>query len=352
MYIDESSFRRDSNNFDFLRLLGAFLVFYTHSFGDNEFLYRITNRAYNIGTWGMYTFITLSGFLLCRSITKMPVRYFLWNRFLRLCPAIAVCSILTAFIPGWIFTTLPDKAYFSHPETWYFILQNSFPVRMVMSLPGVFNGKAINASLWTIPLEIKFYALLIVGAISGILNKRLILAILWLSLLLLNTIFNKEVKSLDGMLNHFHSLAYLGVFFFGGVVFYLYREKIPMRFSIWLLFLAAWLLTWKFYAPYVQIPAAFFFIYTIIGIGTSKIRIPFPHADISYGFYLYAYPVQSSIHYAWGDVLSFWQYFFLSLLIIIALATASWFLIEKKALALKIHRRPFPAEQLVTQPKD
>lgn len=357
MYIDGSSFRRDNNNFDFLRLLGAFLVFYTHSFGvrhmvAGEYLYRITNGLYNVGTWGMYTFITLSGFLLCRSITRMPVRHFLWNRFLRLCPAIIVCSILTVLIPGWIFTTLPGTVFFSHPETWHFLLQNSIPVKIVMSLPGVFNGESINSSLWTIPLEIKFYALLMLAALSGLLNRRLVFALGWLLLLLFNTIFNKEIRSLGGMLNHIHSLAFLGVFFFGGVVFYLYRDKIPIRFSIWLLLLAAWLLTWKFYKPYLQIPAAFFFIYTVIGIGISRFRIPFPAADISYGFYLYAYPVQTSIQYAWGNQLNFWQYFLITLLIIMALATASWFLVEKKALALKVHRRALPVKNLIAEPED
>lgn len=357
MYIDEINFRREHNNFDLLRLSGAFMVFFTHSYGIRkiysiEFLYALTNGLYNIGTWGMYTFITLSGFLLCRSITRLSIRDYLWNRLVRICPAIMVCSVLTILIPGWIFTTLPGRVFFSHPETWHFLVQNSFPVKVVMALPGVFNGEAINASLWTIPVEIKFYALFVLASLSGLLNKKLLFALGWFLLLLINTHFNKEIRSMGGVFHHLHSLLYLGVFFFGGAVFYLYRDRIPVRFSIWLVLLAAWLLTWKFYQAYLQIPAAFFFIYSIIGIGVSKIRIPFPSADISYGFYLYAYPIQTSIQYAWGDQLSFWQYESVTLLITTSLATASWFLIEKKALSLKKHRRVIFTKNLVAQPED
>ncbi|PZQ99015.1 MAG: hypothetical protein DI539_28850, partial [Flavobacterium psychrophilum] len=146
-----------------------------------------------------------------------------------------------------------------------------------------------------------------------LLNKKAFIASIWVLLLILNTLFNKEVRGFEGEFRHIHTLLYLGEYFGGGVVFYLYRDKIPVRWWIWLLLLGTWLLVWKFNPAYLQLPAAFFFIYTIIGIGTSSIRVPFPQADISYGFYLYAYPVQASVQYAWGTQLNLWQYFLITL---------------------------------------
>lgn len=357
MYIAESNFRRENNNFDVLRLSAAFMVFISHAYGFTKIhiepLHALTGGYFRLSTWGLMIFFTLSGFLICRSVTRSSsISNYFWKRFLRISPAIAVCSAFTILIPGWLFTTLSTKAFFSHPATWYFLVQNSFPVRVVMFLPGMFNEKSINVSLWTIPVEIKFYVLLPIASLTGLLNKKVLFTSGWIMLVVLNTYFNKEIRDIGGEFRNLHSLLYLGQYFFGGVIFYLYKDKIPVKFPIWLLLLAAWVLVWKFSPAYLQIPTVFLFIYTIIGVGVSSIHIPFPRADISYGFYLYAYPVQASVYYAWGNQLNFWLYNLVCLLIIISLATASWFLVEKKALSLKKRRSVVPAENLIPQPEN
>lgn len=355
MYIGEVTFQRKNNNFDVLRLLAALGVFISHGYAFTkeivvEPLYALTGKYY-LSSLGLMTFFTLSGFLVCRSLSRSTVRDYLWNRFLRICPAIAVCSLFTILVSGCIFTTLPLREFLFHAHTWYFLVQNSFPVRVVITLPGVFDGKAVNASLWTIPLEIKLYALLLLAHLFRMFSKRMLLVCGWIVLILINLFFAKQLLSLTGLKN-LYGLLYYGMYFFGGTVFYLYRDKIALRFSIWLLLLALWLLTWLFIPVYLNISAVFFFVYTIIGAGVSKVRTPFPQIDISYGFYLYAFPVQRSIYYAWGDQPGYWPFTLVTLLITVILATASWFLAEKSALTLKKHRRVVFAEKLIAYPEN
>jgi peptidoglycan/LPS O-acetylase OafA/YrhL len=351
MYITEAKFQREQNNFDALRLLAAFMVFITHSYGfPIDPISRLTGRTYTLSSFGLIIFFTLSGFLVCRSISRSSLKDYFWNRFLRICPALAVCSLLMVIIPGCIFTTLPLGEFLLHPGTWHFLLQNSFPVQVVFKLPGVFNGRAVNVSLWTIPLEIKFYIALALLPLTRVLSRRLLVLASW-GLLVTITFTIKNKADLTGIRTLSTTLFY-ATYFFGGVVFFLFKEKIPVRFGIWLLLATGWLLAWKFSRSFFPFTAFLFFIFTIVGVGVSKIHLPFPHADISYGFYIYSYPVQRSIYYAWGDDLSFWQYFLTTLVITLLLATASWFLVEKKALSLKKHRSVTPVEELIAQPEN
>ncbi|AXY77086.1 acyltransferase [Paraflavitalea soli] len=355
MYIAEATFQRKHNNFDALRLLAALGVFISHGYGFTnpqkvEPLYALTGR-YLLSTLGLFIFFSLSGFLICRSLNRSTVKDYLWNRILRICPAIAICSLFTILVTGCIFTNLPVREFLFHVETWHFLVQNSFPVRVVLTLPGVLDGKAVNASLWTIPLEIKMYLLLLLAYLLRLFSNRWLLACSWSMLIVVNLFFANQLLHLSGLKN-LYPLLHFGAYFLGGAVFYLYRDKIPVRFSIWLLLLALWLLAWKFFPVYLDTAALFFFIYTIIGVGVSSIHIPFPRIDISYGFYLYAFPVQRSIYAAWGDQPGYWPFTLTTFLITTLLATASWFLIEKRALSLKKHRSVVLTEKLIGQPED
>jgi peptidoglycan/LPS O-acetylase OafA/YrhL len=354
MYISEEHFERKNNNFDAMRLLGAISVFISHGHGftnkEAEPLYALTGRYY-VGKLGLFIFFTLSGFLISRSLTRSSVKDFLWNRFLRICPGIAVCSLLTILVTGCIFTTLPVKEFLLHFQTWYFLIQNSFPVRIIFTLPGVFDGKGVNASLWTIPVDIRMYGILLMAYLLRLFTKRWLIVCGWILLIIAYLFFTKLLMNISGLKN-LYSLFYVGTWFIGGAVFYLYRDKVPVRFSIWILLLVLWLATWKFFPYYLSISEMLFFIYTIILAGVSKIHIPFPKADISYGFYLYAFPIQQSIYHAWGDQLSPWQFHAISFSTTLIFGIASWFLVEKKALTLKKHRGVVLTEKLIAQPED
>ena len=84
------------------------------------------------------------------------------RRMLRIVPALAVISIISALILGPVVTTMPLHDYFSAMGTWRYLL-NSFGYTEFY-LPGVFGSNplpdAVNGSLWTIKFELEGYILL------------------------------------------------------------------------------------------------------------------------------------------------------------------------------------------------
>ena len=59
------------------------------------------------------------------------------------------------------------------------------------------------------------------------------------------------------------------------------------------------------------------------------------YGDISYGIYIYAFPVQQTFIWLWKDAIPWWLLLFFVLITTTIFAFLSWHLIEKKALKLK-----------------
>ena len=324
------------NNFELLRLLAALLVLIYHSY----WLWNITDPLLRVGIpyplsgCGVAIFFVISGFLVCKSLLHSTIKGYLLNRFLRIWPALAACTVFTLIVPGLFFTTLPTKEFLSHPQTLYFFWQNLLPYRVAFYLPGVFNGESVNGSLWTIPLEIKLYFVLLIISLAGLLKRKELFLFAWIAVLILFVAFNSSFVKLDKYFEAQRFFIY-GLLFSGGALFYLFKEKIPFTWYIFIFLFVAYTATLLWFPSLQRITEYPFYIYTVLAIGCSKTKIPFMKADISYGMYLYAFPIQQCIYYTWGTSLSFLNYNLLAIALTSILATASWYIIEKKALLLK-----------------
>ena len=73
--------------------------------------------------------------------------------------------------------------------------------------------------------------------------------------------------------------------------------------------------------------------------------------DVSYGLYIYAFPVQQLLAMYGVTKYGFTPYFVCALAITLALAAASWFTIEKPSLSLK-HLDLFPARARSERPAE
>jgi peptidoglycan/LPS O-acetylase OafA/YrhL len=60
--------------------------------------------------------------------------------------------------------------------------------------------------------------------------------------------------------------------------------------------------------------------------------------DLSYGLYIYGWPVEQALLYVSGGALAWWQLFPLALILSAAIAFLSWHLVEKPALRFKPRR--------------
>jgi peptidoglycan/LPS O-acetylase OafA/YrhL len=232
-------------------------------------------------------------------------------------------------------TRLPAREYWFSRQTWSYFGVTWLSVYRF--LPGVFESNPIahvvNGSLWTIPFEVRWYLILMVLGMVGILRWRwlvlfFLVAVAWISL----------VRYQAGAAPVPKWIYQLGVFFLAGVVLHRFRIWAARPASSALVLACAatlsWLIGWRYLAVLLVVPFA------VIWLGnqsTPLLRRAGRFGDPSYGLYLYAFPVQQLVVFLTQNRLSFWPALSLCLTVTVVLAYASWHGVEKPFLKLKRH---------------
>ena len=334
------------NNFNLVRFLAAFAVLWSHS-------YAITLGPQNHEPWVRWlgytpagvavdVFFVTSGFLVCASLLRLDnFKAFVRARALRIFPALVVMSLLLALVMGPLFTTLPLGDYFTSSETWKFIFKDSTVLTGVkFRLPGVFYGHpmdhVINGSLWTLPFELRCYLTLAFVWWGAKFAKHKTLRSFIRMLVIGTTLMLLAFWASHAFgYKHWHTFR-LFFMFFCGAVFWVFRERIPMRTSI----LVAMLVP---LAAAVVVPKYFFWVYPLV---TAYIVLWFAYVpggwirgfnrfgDYSYGIYIYAFPVQQML-VALIPGITPEQMILAAAAGTLPLAMASWHFVEKPMLARK-----------------
>jgi peptidoglycan/LPS O-acetylase OafA/YrhL len=326
------------NNFDFLRLLAAFFVILTHSYSLLDLGPDLLQRLIGIpfSTLGLWIFFTTSGYLVTASACKQSNWRYWYKRALRILPAFYVC-IMLMIIMGALITGTPLIKYFLNDHAWTY-LKNLTIFNLQYELPGVFLNnsfaRAVNGSIWTIPYEVLLYALPPLFLLT-VRFLKIILPALIIALLLTTGIWAPLLTSRSFLGLNLYMFASLGWYFFAGLLLYLYKDKINVDNEI-----AGWsLLSWII-LKFSTLASAIAVPILIIWIAHKSIKgrfIQLP-VDLSYGLYLYAFPVSqlliaSSIPLTPVKLLTF------TLIFTIPFALLSWFFVEKPFLKLKYARR-------------
>ena len=341
MYISEKIQSARENNFDFLRFFAATLVIFSHSYaltGVNSEPYLVLTGYASFGMLAVDIFFILSGFLIVKSWLDKPLMFdYLKKRFLRIIPGLCVAVMLTVFILGPMVTTLSMWKYFSHPLTTEYIKNAYLSVNFF--LPGVFAGNtykdAVNGSLWTLPIEFKFYIFVLILGLINFFRKRILsllgVIVLW-GIALMN-IYHPLYFNLDSLQQEvLRTLLYFSM----GAVFYLYRDKVRLSRPFFALAVALLILT--FHQPFGALASYLVLPYIILFVGLHKIKalnIFSKYGDFSYGLYIYAFPIQQTLVYLAKNEISVPVLFIEAFLLTLLFAIGSWFLVEKPFLKLK-----------------
>lgn len=321
------------NNFTALRFFLALVVLFGHSFpisgnGSDPVTVLILPHAW-IGSVAVGGFFAVSGFLVSASISNRSLRDFAVSRALRLYPAVMVYSLVAIFIIGPMATSSSLVAYF-HATPWN-NLWNSLLWEWSYNLPYAFSDRpfagSTNGSTWTLPAELRCYVAVFVFGLLGFFSSRSA-ANMSLLLVLFLIKFNFPLVPLFGMNVQFQEPL---IFFIVGSFFWINREYIPLSWILcFFLILATFFAAgtaWYFYA---YIPAV---VYTVLMIAY---RLPYVDmdrfGDISYGLYIYAWPIQQLV---WAPGQSAYENALYSSLIVIPLAYLSWRFVESPALRLR-----------------
>lgn len=354
--VRRSAGRAPDNNFDLVRMLAASAVLVSHSYpiwGRRPDPLQLVMNGVPIGEIAVSVFFVISGYLVCQSwvFDPHPLRY-LARRALRLLPALYVTLLVSTFVAGPLLTSLPARDYWASPMTWDYL--RGFGVFWLQgSLPGVFADSfyplAFNGPLWTIRIEAACYIVLMGLGVLGVLRSRLFTVLAAAACIgtylaihaRAGTFQAVSILYMDAL-----SLSRLAALFFSGAALYQCRDLVPRL--PWVAVLVLGLLMAIASSPYYPLAFHLAFPYAILCLALTPLPVLSRFGrfgDFSYGTYLFAWPVQQAVMSAWGHALPLWGYIAVSLAITVALAAASWHLIEKRALARKPRARGLPSAQ-------
>lgn len=334
--------RGGQNSFDLLRLGAAFAVLVSHSFvlayGSEaaEPIYRFTEGRYSLGFLAVAAFFVLSGFLISASADRSSsIRSFVDKRARRILPALWVSTVATILVLGLFATTRPVLEYLQNIQTWRY-LANAVFLPHDYTLPGVFDAnpfpRSVNGSLWSLKYEVACYALVLLAA-QGTRRFRLcFFTVAFVASSVLQLVV--DPASLRGITYHVALLSKVLPFFAVGAIAYDIRDRLPV--SRTGLIVAAAVAPLALTAAHAHALVAASLAYLLLGLGsldTISARRLRAFGDISYGVYLYSFPVQQLVVMLalpgsrtwWGNVL-------FAAPIVILLATASWYLVERPML--------------------
>ena len=329
------------NSFNLVRLAAAGAVVVSHSFalrhGDIVGEPLSASTPYTLGQHAVNVFFVLSGVMVSRSWDLNPsLTRFALARGLRIYPGLLVCGLITALVLGALGTAAPLGAYFTDRDTLLYPLLVAVRFNQA-GLDAVFTEGtkpgAVNASLWTIKYELAAYGLFAAAAALGLVRRRA--AVLAALLVLAAAVIGLDLTGLGESRPGLEAPGRFFLSFALGLAAYAYRERVALRWDV-LAGLATLAIASRGLA--VQEPA--FILFTGYGALVLGSRV-MPNlsawagrTDLSYGLYLYAWPIQQLLLQHW-PAMEVPAHIALSLTGSLACAALSWPLVERPALALK-----------------
>lgn len=318
---------RKQNNFDLLRLLCSLLVIAGHAVplqdAPPQYTKYVAYSNTSLDRIGVLLFFFLSGLLVTSSLSRTSsLISFVMSRILRIWPALIVNVLLLSLLFGPIVTNLSFSFYFINVNTYTFILNNIL-FNTQFTLPGVFThiyyNSTVNGSLWTLKWETLLYFTLVLCKW----RFRSHLSLLLIIFLLASSSFFLFSSLVSGVI----------IAFFVGVVFYLYAHFIKFSFYyiiLSIIFIAAGL-TSSYYLSLLYLGLFMFSLYFFTSPLVMQIRLPI---DISYGIYLWSFPIQQCSQLYFSDYTFFLRLLF-SFFISCFFGVLSWYIIEQPFLKLK-----------------
>lgn len=328
---------RRANNFDGLRVIGAFMVLYGHA-------YELTGRrggapnllGIPVHGLGVYIFFSISGYLITASwLRSRNVWTYATARLLRIFPGLIAVVAFTVLVIGPLATTLSLHDYVHHPKTAGYVSAMGLWVTQY-DLPAVFANNvfpyAINGSLWTLPLEFVCY---VAVPLALCVRHRWLNRVAVASILVLMVVFT--VHPVDGPSVLGQPFGYgprLWACFAAGSLICVLGGRRLLRLDV-----AAALLVGHTVAVYtapgpVERYAWVALPYAVLAIGEASWPVLHSAArfgDLSYGLYLWAFPIQQLVVWRFG-VLPVPVDVVVVAVPTIAAAYLSWHLVERHAL--------------------
>lgn len=344
------SFPDRDNSLNFLRLVLAGLVIVSHAWPIGGFGQDPHVGPTSVGHVAVAGFFVISGWLITQSRLRSPLSGYLWRRFLRIYPGFLVTIVVVGFVVAPIGSALGAGRYRLSDGLRYVLSDAGLRMRSyaVGATPAhVPYGGAWDGSLWTLYYEAVCYLLLAL-LVTLVARRWRPPAVVTAWLLLSAAEVAQRVTGVHVLYDVLQVLD-LGPYFFAGAALFVLRERLPLHGGV-----ATGATGWSvavLAAGADPVLAAVPLAYVLLWLGA---RVPFRSVgrrnDISYGMYIYAFPVQQLLVLLGANSAGVLPYVLACIVCTIPPALASWLLVERPALRLKGLADPVPSALSALRP--
>jgi peptidoglycan/LPS O-acetylase OafA/YrhL len=288
-------FADGKNSLNAIRLVLAALVVVSHSWWLGAYGPEPAPGGVKLGSWAVLGFFGISGYLITRSRMRVTGSTYWRARFLRIFPGLVACVAAVAFVIAPLTAVTTGRSYWFPDAVLYFAsnLSAGFPGVAVGGIPGSLDGvpdpRLWNGPLWTLFWEIACYML--IGVLFFALKAELARAAV-LCLFLAGTVAAFAVDAGWTFPPTPYDWPLVPVItFLAGSLVYMFRDWIPAGRGAALLSAGFVVLVASLgYAQsLVHIPLCILLLASTLHLPSSRIGSRF---DISYGVYIYGWPVQ------------------------------------------------------------
>jgi len=344
-----------SNAFDVIRLVLATMVVFAHSYFlidgriDREPLWVLSHGQLQSGQVAVYLFLCISGFLVTRSfLTSRGLRSYLLKRVARIVPGFLAATFFGLVIIAPFLATGTIQAFFAR-QNWPAIWVNALALRQT-GVTGVLDPnpvKLVHGTLWTVKYEFDCYLLAaLIGSFGFFSLRYAVFTFAAIAAVLLFLNFGVERLPTNNI--GIASLLISGPplwpellpFYFTGAAIYVFRNYIPLSGALfWTL---SGILLISLFVGGARVAILFAGSYVILYLAikmSAQIYILHRRVDLSYGLYLYAWPIQQLLVFVTKNSLSPLALFAVTMPVSLCVAYASWRFIEAPALAAVRGRR-------------
>ena len=309
IYLSDFSDKR-SNNLNFLKFVASLAVIISHAYplskGEEtvDFLLQVSGQTLGLGGVAVAVFFVSSGFFVSKSIErKNDTIVYLKARLKRLLPPLWFMLIVVILICAVGFTTLSISDYFFNTQFLKYCL--NFFLIPIHSLPSVFDSNVypsvINGALWTLPIELICYVVLLVIYKLKLFNKnsyKIFSIIMVLGFIFVYCIPLPFIIFIRGYMAPFFM-------FYLGSLFWVYKDQIYISRKLY--YISIFILIALTLAHFGHLALCLSFPYIVIYISFQLPQCGKMLSNLgnySYGIYLFGWPIQQMVVSAFGGSMS------------------------------------------------
>ena len=320
-----------SNNLNLVKFIAALFVIISHAYPlckgaeYNDILSDLSRNSIAFGSLAVAIFFMSSGFFVTKSLLKSKdSKKYLHNRFIRIFPPLWFTLIVCILVSAYDLSSNSLGKYFLSSDFFKYCL--NFILIPIHNLPGVFMNNiypgVINGPLWTLPIEFVCYLVLLLAYKLNLVNKK---SYKYVALLVIVAFVGINLIPLS--IKGYIQPCFL---FFWGSFYWIYRDKITMNNTYFLISLVAFVLL--IVLGYGQV-ASFLFVpyltlYIAFCLPQCNNRLT-SLGNLSYDIYLCGWPIQQMVISLFGGSMLVGMNILISIPLSILVGYITYSLVEK-----------------------